>query len=128
VVLNNLGNVALAQGEHGKARVLVEESITIQREIGDKWGLARSLYHLGEIALDRGDLEAARRLYEECLWIRRGLGDKWGAAECLKALAAVASGQDQVELAAQLFGAAEEMRESVNTFPASADRVQVVRR
>ena len=45
--LNNLGIVAVNQGDYPAARALHEESLAIRRELGDQSGIATSLNNLG---------------------------------------------------------------------------------
>jgi hypothetical protein len=54
VNLGNLGNVTYMQGNYPTARSLYEQSLAMQREIGDKWGIAISLAGLGEVATATG--------------------------------------------------------------------------
>jgi predicted ATPase/class 3 adenylate cyclase len=84
--LSGAGYLAWRQGDYAAARALLEESLTISRELGDKSGIAKSLLGLGSVALLQGDNAAARPLYEQSLAIRRELGDKWGIATSLNNL------------------------------------------
>src|SRR5439155_677366 len=65
--LNNLGRVALYQGEHGQARRFHEDSLSIRREIGDLWGQGLALSDLAEAVAALGDPSAARLLQHESL-------------------------------------------------------------
>src|SRR5207244_37526 len=66
-----------ALGDAGACRSLLEESLALFRELGDRDGCASVLVHLGTRArlLDR-DFEAAQALLEECLALCRELGDE----------------------------------------------------
>jgi tetratricopeptide (TPR) repeat protein len=68
------------QGDYSTARSLQEESLALNREIGDKRGIALSLNGLGIVAQMQGDYPTARSLYEESLSVSRELGDKQGIA------------------------------------------------
>jgi len=52
---------------HELAQAMVEESISLYRELGDRWSLAISLTHLGEIFAARDDRAEARRNFLEAL-------------------------------------------------------------
>ena len=91
--LNGVGMLAESQGDYGRAQALLEESLVLRRELGDKWGIAHSLNSLGVVALDQGDYGAAQALFEESLVLRRELGDKWGIAMTLTNLGNVAWSQ-----------------------------------
>jgi tetratricopeptide (TPR) repeat protein len=74
MTLNNLGNVALAQGDEGYAKRLWEESLELRRPFGDKQGTSGTLINLGELALGAGDVERAVVLTEEGLAIASEVG------------------------------------------------------
>jgi len=67
------GQLNMTAGENGLvqyrelAQALVEESITLYRELGDRWSLAISLTHLGEIFAARGEVAEARKQFLEAL-------------------------------------------------------------
>jgi predicted ATPase/class 3 adenylate cyclase len=88
--LNGAGRLARQQSDYPAAQALLNESLTIQRKLGDRRGIATSLNNLGLMAWDQGDYPSARTLYEESLAIRRELGDRWGIAVSLNNLGGVA--------------------------------------
>jgi len=72
----------------GNPRVhsLVEESVFISRELGDKRGLAESLGDLGLSKALQNEVVAARTLLEEGLALAREVGDPWPLANALRNL------------------------------------------
>ena len=80
--LNRAGYLAFLQGDLTSARLLLEESLALYRELGDKWGAATSLHSLGGLEYQQGDYAyaTARLLLEESLALYRELGDKHGIA------------------------------------------------
>ena len=78
-----LGVLVDQRGEPERAAELVERSLTIFREQGDRERVAAALNSLGSIKRALGDLDAARSLLEEGLAIRRELGDEARAASSL---------------------------------------------
>jgi predicted ATPase/class 3 adenylate cyclase/Tfp pilus assembly protein PilF len=100
--LNGAGVLAWSQGDYVIARSLMEESLSLQREIGDKMGIAHSLGSLGNVACDQGDHLAARSLHEESLSIRREIGDKRGIANSFNGLGIVAYDQGDYVIARSL--------------------------
>ncbi|HLK59184.1 MAG TPA: tetratricopeptide repeat protein, partial [Chthonomonadaceae bacterium] len=64
------GTLATMQGDYATARALIEESLTIARELGDRRGIANSLNNLGNMAAEQGDFTSARSLHEESLALR----------------------------------------------------------
>jgi tetratricopeptide (TPR) repeat protein len=88
--LHSLGSVAFIQGDYATIRALVEESLSLRREMGDKAGISASLGTLGAVANIQGDYPAARALFEESLALDREIGDKWGISVWLFNLGNVA--------------------------------------
>src|SRR5207248_4792006 len=74
---------------------LCEESLTLCRELGDKAGIAFSLYQLGELAMTTGNPIMARMRTEEALALWREVGDKEGIAWALLNLAWFVSDQGE---------------------------------
>lgn len=69
------------------ARVFLEESLALRRELGNKRCLAMGLNMLGDVVCREGDHDAARAFFEESLAIRRALGDREGIASVLQSQA-----------------------------------------
>ncbi len=91
--LNGAGMLAYVQDDHEYAVALLEQALSLYREIGNAQGIAMCLNNLGNIALDGGDYERATALYEESLTLKRSLGDIWGTAVSLSNLGEVAIDQ-----------------------------------
>jgi predicted ATPase len=62
-------------GSHAASTVVLEESLSIFEELGDKAGLGVALGNLGWLALLRGDYRNARSHYEAALEALREAGD-----------------------------------------------------
>jgi len=77
---------AIERGDPAKARALLEEGLSIGRELGDEPIVAQTLFWLGRLAQWRGDEAGASRLSEEALEIFRANGDRRGVAESLRLL------------------------------------------
>ncbi|MDQ3194318.1 MAG: tetratricopeptide repeat protein, partial [Bacteroidota bacterium] len=102
-VICQLGNFARLKGDVDKARKLLDESLKIRRELGDKTGINDSLVRLGILEYDQGRYEQAAELYEEGLGIYRELGDKLGIAIILNNLGNVYSNQGEISKAYKLY-------------------------
>jgi non-specific serine/threonine protein kinase len=96
--LNGAGVLALRQGDYAAARSLLEESLAIRRDLGDRREIANSLGNLGMVAKAQGDRVRSRSLHEESLAMRRALGDQWGIAMSLQNLAEEAHDQGEYGL------------------------------
>jgi predicted ATPase/serine/threonine protein kinase len=84
------GGSAVTRGDYEAARPLVEESLAISRELGDRVGMARCLGTLATIAIFQDDLDEARRWSMDCLVIYRELKRPPGVAAALQSLGHVA--------------------------------------
>jgi non-specific serine/threonine protein kinase len=78
-VLCLLGTHQLRQDVR-QARILLEESLTLSQEAGDKFGIAQCLDDLSAVAWNEGRKEEARALLDEDLALRKEMGDKDGTA------------------------------------------------
>jgi predicted ATPase/DNA-binding SARP family transcriptional activator/DNA-binding CsgD family transcriptional regulator len=71
---NVLAEVARNRGDHERAARLIEESLALYREAGDKPGIAWALNSLANVSDNRGDHERAKDLYQEGLALSREIG------------------------------------------------------
>jgi len=78
-----------------RAQAFYEESLVLQRELGDTAGVALSLLHVGEIAGRRGNLAGAAAQIEEAITLFRSVRDERGIAVSLTSLAAIVSQQGE---------------------------------
>ena len=69
---------------------MLKESLTLFREVGDRFGVAESLGYLADSALKNDDYNQAVILAEENLALRRDIGDQDGIASALGGLADLA--------------------------------------
>jgi non-specific serine/threonine protein kinase len=82
-VLSAAGSLAYVRGEYDRAALLLEESLSLWRALGDERGLALALYTLGRVMNYQSKSERAAALYAESLAILRALGDRRGVALAL---------------------------------------------
>ena len=85
------------QGDYGTARDLVEESLSICRELGATQEGAFALFGLGQIALATGDPTTAEARFEESLAAHRESRNAWGPCMPLMALGRIALGRGDLE-------------------------------
>jgi tetratricopeptide (TPR) repeat protein len=113
--LSNLGDVVRCLGDYERAAALLEESLALQRELGDTYSMAYSLRTLAGVMQVQGDRGRAMTLYKESLMVLKEVNDKRPIAECLEGLAEIAGAQGQPERAARLLAAAATLRETIGT-------------
>ena len=83
--LKSLGMIVRVQYDYAAARLFLEESLKLFRELGERQGIAGCLHELGVLLAIEAD-PAAICLAEESLALWRELGDGSGTAEGLDAL------------------------------------------
>jgi predicted ATPase len=83
------GVLAADQGDLATAQKMIEESLSIARELKDNSGVAVSLNALAVFCRDRGELAQSSATFEESLALCRELGDFKAAARALSNLASV---------------------------------------
>ena len=79
-VLVSAGRLAWFQGEFARVNSLVEESLTLYRQLGDDAGAAFALLVLGRTAVSQGELGRGETLLAESLRLFRQQGNRWGIA------------------------------------------------
>jgi predicted ATPase/predicted Ser/Thr protein kinase len=113
------GVLAGEQGDYASAYALINESLDITRQLGDKQGVAVSLNALAVNARDRDELPVARSLFEESLVEWRELGDQKAVARSLSNLANVVKLQGDSARARALYA------ECLSIFQGLGDRTGV---
>ncbi|MEM7133592.1 MAG: tetratricopeptide repeat protein [Chloroflexota bacterium] len=86
-ILYEQANLAMFWGNPEQALSLYEESLTIQKQIGDDKDRSATLHELANLHRIRGDLDQAFNLYNESLEIKDRLGDIQGRSATLHELA-----------------------------------------
>ena len=93
--LENLGRLALAEGDLEGAGGCFAEALSVAERAG-LWSLrARSLLGLGELAQITGEPGLARHRLKHALSLARDLGDRRATADALSALAGLTQERDQ---------------------------------
>jgi FOG: TPR repeat len=81
--LNDLGNVYDSLGRYEEAISYHQQSLEIDREIGNRGGVAKSLGNLGNAYDSLGRYEEAISYHQQSLEIYREIGDRGGVAASL---------------------------------------------
>src|ERR671916_2204010 len=75
--------MACGQGDHLSAEPLLEESVALFRELGDRRGVAYALGSAAVLAITQERYELGIAYSEEATDLFLKVGDKWGAAPML---------------------------------------------
>ena len=97
------GRFAHIQQQSAVARPLLEECLTLARQIGDRWWIAWALHLLGRVSYFDGDAPTATSFGQESLAVARGIGDTWLEAWALHLLALAALIADDYPIARRYF-------------------------
>jgi non-specific serine/threonine protein kinase len=109
-----LAETHMANGDLKAAKPLWTQGLDWFRQQGDRGHTAWGLEGLGNIARLEGQLQQAAALYRQSLNLKVEVLDKWHIAFSFEALAQLAATQQQFERAAVLWGAAEQLRATLN--------------
>jgi predicted ATPase len=90
-ILVNLAAVDRAEGDFGRARELIEESVERFQRLEDVQGEALALNALGNLARSSGDFDRGRALLDRSLALRQEVGDRRGTGITLGCLAVLAA-------------------------------------
>src|SRR5262249_51008565 len=123
--LNNLGNVVLDQGDYALARHHLEESLSMDRQIGDRSSIANALNNLGNVMRTLQEYPIAQTLYKESLAISRDLDDRWAIAYVLEDAGGMYGLSGRAELAFRLVGAADAIRDEIGSPRSSAEQTKL---
>ena len=114
-VLGTSAEIALSQGDTSSASQLAEELSTLQREMGDKSGMAYALSILARVELQMGDYDGASLRCDEILSLVREADINFNLAPYLEQLAEVVAAQGESVWSARLWGAADSLREAIGS-------------
>ena len=115
LALLNLGGAVQQRGDLERATALYAQALPLLEEIGDRRGIAVALLDLGRVARAQGNQARAAALLTDGLDLCRETGDRAELAACLEGLAGVATALGRAAAAGRLFGAAEALREAIET-------------
>jgi predicted ATPase len=85
--LNGAADMAIGHGDSAAARLRAGEALALNRQFGDTWGIAVSLFILGHAAADDEDYETARQHWEQSEPLFREAGDSFQALMTTRMLA-----------------------------------------
>jgi predicted ATPase/DNA-binding XRE family transcriptional regulator len=125
VVIQNLGALALQQGELAAARRHFEESFAIWRGSGHPWGISRGLEALANLALREGDAPRALSLYADSLERNVALHDTYHAAWDLLGMGGALLAAGNAEDAVRLLGAAARLFSEMEYVMSASERAAV---
>jgi tetratricopeptide (TPR) repeat protein len=110
IALAALGILNYWLGDYAASRECSQESLSIFRQLGEKYWIANTLNHLAVLICDEtADLERARPLYEESLALAREVGDQIGEARILLNQGATAYELEDYAEAQRLYGESLEL-------------------
>lgn len=119
-----LGLYGASQGNYTEARSLLETGLPLFVEMGDRHRVNMVRSELAHLERREGYFVQAKSLYRETILEWQKLGHRSAVVHQLECFAMIARGQAENERAARLFGAAESLRETINTPMRPNERVE----
>ena len=83
------GTLAFLVSDFAVARARIDESLTLGRQVSDRWTVGRALLFQSWVSAAEGDTRAARSPLEQSLAMAREEGDRWEIADRLHSLGAL---------------------------------------
>jgi predicted ATPase/class 3 adenylate cyclase len=93
----------VSQGDQAMVYPLLEQGLALDREVGDKEGMAVCSLLLGSVSLQKGDASTARIRVEEGLLLYRDIGYREGIAEALSLLGKAEAARGDLAYARKLY-------------------------
>lgn len=124
ISIMGLGSVALAQGNYTEAQARLEESERLFRELGDTHMAIGVQSQRAHVKRQLGHYTEAVELYHQSILAWQELGHRVSLAHEFECLAFIACIQSQFQRAARLLGAAEILRESLNSPMTAPERIE----
>jgi class 3 adenylate cyclase/tetratricopeptide (TPR) repeat protein len=104
--------LAMSRSELDTARVLLDQSLTLSRRLGDVLAEAQSLRNLGELQMFNDDVVAARESFKEALQSYQNIDHELGVGDCYLRLGELEVHESHAA-ARRLFGQAAQIYESI---------------
>jgi tetratricopeptide (TPR) repeat protein len=114
-------------GNYGTAKQIFEDGLNIFRRLRNKNFQMIMTSELGHIARHTGDMTQAGNIYRETIKGWQDLGNRSALAHQLECFAFIAIAEEEPERAIKLFGAAEALREKINSPMTDYERVEYVK-
>ena len=114
---NNLGQLALDEGNVSRAAQQYGAALALYREESDLEGIALAEFNLGLVGVEDLRYDDAAELLGGALLHFREVGLLYYSAECLEGIAAIAQARGKSDDAAALLGASEALRERTGNPP-----------
>ena len=124
ISIMRLGSVALAQGNYIEAQACLQESEGLFHGLGDRHMALGRKSELAHIERHFGHYAQATAIYHQNVLAWQELGYLAALAHDIECLAFIACAQSQFQRAARLFGAAEILRESLNSLMTATERIE----
>jgi tetratricopeptide (TPR) repeat protein len=118
------GRLAGHLGDIETARARLDETVEISKRMGNKRMVYSGRSELAHILREHGLLDEAFDIYREVIPGWKELGHRAAIAHELECLAYILTKRGRLERAAALFGAAESLRERIDTEMTSLERIE----
>ncbi|MBC7865159.1 MAG: tetratricopeptide repeat protein [Bacteroidia bacterium] len=111
--LNNTGFIYGSRGNNLMAIKYYNQSLKIQKEIGDKNGIANALNNLGGVYYKQSDNIKSIEYYSKSLKIQEEIGDKKGIATSLSNIGIIYENQGHIAKAIEYYSKSLKIKEEI---------------
>jgi tetratricopeptide (TPR) repeat protein len=115
MALSNIGRVERMRGNLAEAYTRFEEAAVLFQQIGDRAMYTGTRSEIGHVLRHQGRYKEAETIYRDTILLFQEQGQYAAIAHELECFAFIAGAVGQNERAARLLGAAEALRESINS-------------
>ncbi len=122
--LNNLGDVALRQGDYASARLLFEEAAKTYEGVGDREYRSTALHNLADACIKLGDAAAARAALATCFDLASEVAGQSSLANALDSAARLALADRDAKRAAWLLAAADAHRKATGSVQTQSEAAE----
>jgi len=122
--LLGMGRFAARLGNYTEARSRFEDCLPLYTKLNDRHRTIMVRSEVAHLERRQGHIAQAKPLYRETILEWQNLGHRAAIAHELECLAMIAKAQEEEQRAARLFGAAEALRENINTSMTPFERVE----
>jgi tetratricopeptide (TPR) repeat protein len=120
-LLNSMAAIYYHKGDYDQAMKLYNESLEIENKIGDREGMADTLYNTSLIHYKKGDYDQAMKLYNESLEMQKTLVNRQEVAEILNNIALIHSEKGEYDQAMKLYNESLEIEKEMGHRQGMAD-------
>jgi tetratricopeptide (TPR) repeat protein len=124
--LHHLGIIHQDQGRYDEAMEMYQKSMKIEKELGDKSGIAGTLHQMGNLHFMQDRYDEAMEMYQKSMKIEKELGDKSGIASTLHNIGVIHQNQGRYDEAMEMYQKSMKIEEEIGNKRAIASTLHQI--